>query len=64
MKPGELRHWHAGVTARANEPFLVVDVDPVEREAVILDRGTIYKLDAQNIEYFSKRLEVDRNRPA
>lgn len=59
MKPGELRRWHAGVTARANEPFLVVDMDESTREAVILDRGTIYKLDAQNIEYFSARVEDD-----
>ena len=59
MKPGELRRWHAGVSSRENEPFLVVDVDPVRREAIILERGATYKLDIRNIEYFSAMVEDD-----
>ena len=59
MKPGELRRWHAGVSSRENEPFLVVDVDPVQCEAIILERGATYRLDIRNIEYFSAMVEDD-----
>ena len=59
MKPGELRRWHAGVSSRENEPFLVVAVDPLEREAIILDRGATYRLDIRSIEYFSAMVEDD-----